>query len=67
MCVCAYGTFSSREHAGCVTARGSGYISIPLRLTSLGVGGLSVKTTVCVCVCVCLSVCEGGRERERLK
>lgn len=48
LCVCAYRTLGSCEHAGCVTARGSGYISIPPGLTSLCVGGLSVREQLSV-------------------
>lgn len=52
-------TWGSCEHAGCVTARGSSYISVPTRTTSLSGGGLSFSEsalclseseTLCSCV-----------------
>lgn len=73
LCASAYRTWGSWEQAGCVTASGSSYISVPSRPTSLGGVSLSVcegaTFNPCVCVCVCARLVEkliGQFKKRRL-
>ena len=53
--MCLDWTYGSCEHAGCITASGCCYVSVPLPESSL------IALVACVCVCVCVCVTPGGK------